>query len=473
MNKSERKQQIRDSLGLDHICDFAVKHSSKIGKQWIPYRHLQFVADKIEQAIRTPGSRLAISMPVRHGKSELMSRWTPAWFLENFPEETVILGSYGFGIAKKWGRRVRDMFDDPELRTNVRRDKSLASNWETTQRGGMITGGIGSGITGEGGRLLLLDDPIKDWASAHSPVVRESTKEWYLSTFITRAEPGASVIVNATRWHSDDLIGWLLRESTEKWDYIALPAIAEDNDPLGREPGEALCPERYNEEALEKVKRRDSRVWAGMYQQRPVPSEGSIIKREWLKFYTKRPDLSEFDALIQSWDTSFKDSVGTDPVSGDVWGRKRGDFYLLDHVKENANYPRAKQMLRTMTDLWPMIRAKIVEDKANGPAIISDLKHEIPGLIAYSPKDSKEARCNAVSPLFESGNVYIPSTSLASWVPDWIDEITSFPSASHDDQVDSMTQALIRLSRRAKGSPFLGGGDLGEDDLDGENPFLR
>jgi predicted phage terminase large subunit-like protein len=265
-----------------------------------------------------------------------------------------------------------------------------------------------------------------------------------------------------TRWHQEDLAGYLLSQHDAKWEEIRIPALAEDHDPLGRSPGQALCPERYDEARLEETKLTlGSRMWNALYQQRPSAAEGNIFKRQWWKFYSERP--AQFDCLIQSWDLAFKDTKTSDFVVGQVWGKIGANKYLVDQIRARMDFPETVRAIRSLSSKYSC-SAKLVEDKANGPALIDTLKKEISGLIAVKPDGSKEARASAVSAQVEAGNVYLPNPTTAPWVNDFIEECSNFPNGANDDQVDAMTQALKRLESRGLAfAPFAGHGGYRTD----------
>jgi len=171
------------------------------------------------------------------------------------------------------------------------------------------------------------------------------------------------------------------------------------------------------------------------------------LKRNWWQYYRQTPD--RFDEVIQSWDMAFKDTKTADFVVGQVWGRKGADKYLLDQVRDRMDFPATVQAVRSLSAKWPQARNKLVEDKANGPAVIATLKNEIPGLIAVNPEGGKVVRAQAASPDIEAGNVYLPDPSVAPWVHDFIEECAAFPNGANDDQVDAMTQALIRFANKS------------------------
>jgi predicted phage terminase large subunit-like protein len=426
------------------------------GGKFVRFKHIEYISRIIAQTVAHGNGRLIVSIPPRHGKSWLISTWTPPWFLGLCPDKSIILTSYEAEFASSWGRRVRDIIREhgEVLGVTLRDDSQASDRWQTTVGGGMITAGVGGPITGRGGDLIIIDDPVKNWQEATSEVQRKKAIEWFNSTLYTRAEPGASIIILMTRWHEDDLAGNLLGRHNDTWKEIRLPALAEDGDALGRPVGAALCPERYDEEALYSIQRTiGSRAWNALYQQRPSAEEGNIFKRQWWQFYD---DFNlPFEFLLQSWDLSFKETKTSDYVVGQVWGRIGGKFYLVDQVRARMDFPTTIRAIREMTAKFPNAMLKLIEDKANGPAIVDMLSGEIPGIVAVEPLGTKEARASAISPLVEAGNVYLPNPNRCGWVNEFVDEFANFPTGKHDDQVDAASQGLIRLNVTAPGfMPF-------------------
>jgi predicted phage terminase large subunit-like protein len=385
--------------------------------------------------------------------SLLTSHWFPVWYLSLFPDRRVISASYEADFAASWGRKVRNTVaqHSTALKLEVAEDSAAANRWETRQGGGMMTAGVGGPLTGKGANLLLVDDPIKNAEEAASQTLRDKIWNWWTSTAYTRLEPDGIAVVVQTRWHEDDLVGRLLRESEhggEPWDVLCLPAFAEDGDMLDRAADEPLWPERFDTAALERIRTAvGSYVWNALYQQRPAPAEGGMFKRNWWRFWRVLPE--RFDEVIQSWDFAFKETRTSDFVVGQVWGRKGADKFLLDQVRARTDFTGSIAAVRLLSSRWPKAAAKLVEGKANGPAVIAALKKEISGLIEVEPQGSKESRAAAVTPQVEAGNVYLPERELHPWVSDFIEEHASFPNGAHDDQVDACSQALARLGLMA------------------------
>lgn len=430
------------------------------------FRHTELVCETLQRIADGEQLSVLIEMPPRHGKSMTVSESFPSYYLGRNPDKRVIAAAYSDGLAKKFGRLNRNKFSEfsHELFEVQLSDANAATkDWGVQdRRGGMIATGIGGSITGQGADLMIIDDPIKNMKEASSQTIRDNIWDEWEATLSTRLHDGASLIVIMTRWHEDDLIGRLLVRSPRKWIRLRLPAIAEDEeDLLGREIGEPLCPELgYDEHwAEEKKEEVGSRTWGALYQQRPSPAGGNIFKREWIKYYVRTAEqkrewgLSEeiavlpthFDKMAQSWDCTFKDSETSDFVAGGVWGRKKAQYFLFDIDHRRMGFADTMKAIRAMSDKWPNARSKYIEDKANGTAIIEMLKDEISGIVPVNPDGGKEARANAVSPLFEAGNVYLPHPNMCPWVEELIEELVSFPNAAHDDLVDMTTQALNQL----------------------------
>jgi predicted phage terminase large subunit-like protein len=303
----------------------------------------------------------------------------------------------------------------------------------------------------------IIDDPVKNREDANSEAMRKKLWEWYVSTLYTRLSPDGRILLILTRWHELDLAGQIIEqmkaEDGEQWRVVSFPAFAEPgrddaHESDDRREGAALWPDRYNAKRLSTIKRVvGAYEWAALFQQRPSPSEGAIFLREWWKYYDESPGImaSRMDEIIQSWDMTFKDNTGNDFVVGQTWGKKGADRFLLDQARARMDFPATVKAVCAMKSKWPQANRIYVEDKANGPAVISILQREIQGLIPVNPEGGKVVRANAVTGQIESGNVYLPTPQRVSWIGDFIEECAAFPNGAHDDQVDAMSQALIHM----------------------------
>jgi predicted phage terminase large subunit-like protein len=422
--------------------------------------HHRLLCDYLDRFVAGDIDRLMVSMPPRHGKSELVSRKLPAFIFGRLPDSHIIATSYSADLAQRMNRDVQrimdsdayaELFPDSTLfGKNIRTiaDGSYLRNSDIFEivghRGDYRSAGVGGGITGMGADFAIIDDPIKNRQDANSPTMRNAVWEWYTSTLYTRLEKDARVLLTMTRWHEDDLAGRLLQQASEdNWTVLSLPAVREPGecayDP--RQEGTALWQEKYNETRLDRIKTTvGSYDWAALYQQHPSPGEGGLFKRDWWRRWKELPD-DLFD-FTQSWDCTFKDSDSSDYVVGQMWARSKSapaKRFLLDQVRGRMNFTATMQAMRDMKAKWPQAERILVEDKANGSAIIEVLSREIPGIIAVNPEGGKVVRANAVTACVEAGNVYVPEH--ADWVGDFVEEFSAFPNGSHDDQVDAMTQA--------------------------------
>ena len=399
---------------------------------------------------------MIVSMPPRHGKSELLSHWTPIWYLANYPNKRIILASYAADFAAVWGRKVRNTILTTDIDINVIHDMSAASRWELSEGGGMVTAGVGGPITGRGADLLIVDDPIKNRQEAQSATYREHLWDWGRSTARTRLEPNGSIIVIMTRWHDDDLIGRLLdtnnEEYSEDWEYIKLPAIAEEDDDLRLE-GEALWPDRYNLEELQKIRQAvGPDDWACLFQQRPSLLEGGLFKGQWWRFFDEMPNT--VGEIFQFWDTAYKTGESNDYSACVTIGFDRDNYYVLDVWRDKVDYPSLTRIAQVLYRRFMPSRV-FVEDAASGQSLIQSLKLEtnLPVLPVKVDSD-KVSRANAVTGMMEAGKVVIPSK--ASWLLPFLDEMSLFPNGAHDDQVDAFVGCLrqaIRYDLTKQGGP--------------------
>lgn len=420
--------------------------------EWLPYRHLRYLSDEIERTINEDNGRLIISMPPQHGKSELGSVWLPVWRIDRHPDTRLILASYSKDKSAEWCGKARDKIVGMDG-TNTDRLGRYARNdlWSTPGGGYMVATSVGGQMTGWSADLIVIDDPVKDWEEANSQTIREKHIYWWESVVETRLQEGASVILIMTRWHERDLAGYFLDQGG--WRYVRLPALAEadHDDPLGREPGEALCPARYTREYLEEKRdRTPDMVWSGVYQQRPAVEGGNIWTEDILQRcrYTDLPtDIVEW---YQSWDFDFgSDSDESSFVVGQVWACTANQAFLVDQYRARTQFDGMVAAIKTMSQRYPKSYTKYVEDKAAGPLLMQHLDDRVSGLTPVDPgSKSKSERALATLRYWKSGDVRIPHSSISRWVDDYIEELKLFPNGSHDDQVDATTQFLAQWGDR-------------------------
>ncbi len=420
------------------------------GGSWIPARHLLYISAKIAAALAKGNARLVVSMPPRHGKSELLSIHTPAWILERNPAHYIILASYGSELATDFGRKSRDLILNSEdlLKVRLRRDTLQVSRFLTTAGGGMFAVGVGGPLTGRGADTLLVDDYLKNAKDAQSLTIREDIWDWFISTAFTRLEPGGNVIIIATRWNIDDLIGRLRTRTGEDWDEIILPAFAEANDPLGREVGEALWRERYNEKALEAIKDSlGTYFFQSLYQQRPIPRIAGMMQGAWLQVADIAPHPSHL-RKVRYWDFASSLEKG-DFTSGTLMAEDThtGLTWILDVTRFRKSPAEVESAVRGMAiaDGRETIIGLEQEPGSSGKQVISHFtRNVLKGFVAKGQRTTGDKFVRA-QPFFaaaESGNVRM---LRGAWNTAFVEELELFPEAPNDDQVDSTSGAYNEL----------------------------
>lgn len=428
-------------------------------------RHLDLLNRKLLAVAAGALLRLCVFMPPRSGKSELCSHWFPTWMIGNFPESRIILASYEASFAASWGRKVRDSLDFARtsgvFSTALRRDLSSASEWEVEKYGGgMFTAGVGGALTGRGASLLVVDDPVKNAEEANSEVFREKTWEWFATTAFTRLEPDAAAIVIQTRWHQDDLGGRIESGMTseefggEPWEVLRLPAVALEDDPLGRAPGEALWPERFDVEALAAIKAQiGSYAFQALYQGSPTPREGAAFRRSWFQIV----DAAPADAnRVRFWDRGATKTG--DPTAGVRMSRNGTGRLYIEDVQRLAGRPLEIEHLVKQTAELDGRETPVWMEQEPGSSGVDTIDHYtrqvLPGW-AFRGKRStgdKVTRADPLAAQAEAGNVCLVR---GDWNETFLDEAANFPFGEHDDQIDAASGAFGILAG--------GGGWLNDD----------
>jgi len=414
--------------------------------------------------------RLMVELPPRHYKSTIFSIFLPGYFLRRYPNRSVGIGCHTATLAEGFSQDARDYFTASGGALSP--TSGGVKKWGTSGIGGLWTAGVGGG-TGNPGDLIVVDDPIKSREMADSAAWRRQVHSWWDSVLSTREEPGNAVVIVHTRWHSNDLIGYLLAKNEElekegleaqcePWHVVSMPIEATPANAIkplprtvtreqdDRAPGQALDPTRFDEAWIERKRantpRRD---WEAIYQQAPTESAGTIFSRDTLRFYVlPGQQAQDGDVLLPEYgirklasvDATFKDSAGSDMVGIGLWLQTQEGMFRVDQVNRRMGFTDTLDMLRRLQPVWKF-NELLIEDKANGPAIIDALKREAAYAVhAVNPLGGKVARAEAASVMFRQGRVFLPRHS--PWLSEYVGQVMAFPSGTFDDLVDETTQAL-------------------------------
>lgn len=423
--------------------------------QFQRFRHIEVMEQEVLRTIEEQG-RLIISASVRHGKSILISKWLPAWYLGNNPDKRVILAGHEAEFAGRWGRAARDIlieYGAEIFDVEVSTASKAVSRWDVADHtGGMLTLGVGGSPIGWGADLMIIDDPIKSYEKAMSELGRRRVQEWWSGTMASRVEPGGAVILVMARWHEDDLAGWLLREDEENWREIRLPAICDDpaTDLLGREKGEVLWPERWPRERLDKAKNEVSlafgeAVWLAQYQGAPAaPGGGKFPEDKWR--YILPGEVPEGLWWVRGWDLAASKDTG-DWTVGAKMARLPDGRYIIDDVIrgqwEGADV--RGQILRTAQGDGRRVDIELPQDP--GQAGKDQAQQFVAMLAGFNVRSTpvtgdKEIRANGYASQQQHGNMVLVR---GNWNSKWVSEHSSFPRGTHDDQVDAASIAFNKL----------------------------
>lgn len=423
--------------------------------RWIPARHLLYISTILATEIAKGDARIIMTMPARHGKSELISVNTPVWFLEKWPGKFVMNLSYGAELATDFSLKVRDTFQDEDLhhllRTRIRQDKKRVDRWLTPEGGGLTAAGIGGPITGRGADLMLIDDYVKNAEDSLSETLRAKTWEWFKSTAYTRLEPGASLVILATRWNQLDLIGMCLREMPhENWKVINLPALAEENDPLGREPGEALWPERFSRERLLAIKSAlGDYWWSSMYQQRPKASMAGADPGDMIKIVSPADvprGYNEFKT-IRAWDLSATLGAGDWTAGPKMTYIKATGKVVIEDLQRFQKAPGATEVMVKSVAAHDGHGVQVwmeQEPGSSGKIVVEHYKKLLTGFSLEAEKATGpiEVRAGPFLAACEAGNVLMFE---GDWNQTLRDELNAFPDGEHDDIVVALALAYNKL----------------------------
>lgn len=431
-------------------------------RAWLPvvsptltwdWRHQLYLYERLDRVTARVCNRLQIAMPPRHTKSETVTVRYAAWRLEQDPTTRIIIGAYNQKLANKFSRKIRRILKG---RVEFSTDCKAVEEWETAAGGGIRAVGVGGGVTGFGADLIIIDDPVKSRKQAESETYRENTKDWFNDDLYTRLEPGGQIILIQTRWHDDDLAGYLqkqmLEEDGEQWEIVSLPALAEEDDPLGRAVGEALCPERYDRAALLRIKSKLTGYgFDALYQQRPTPREGALFKLDWFT-----------DKIIAAAPTGLRwvrgyDLAASQKTSADYFASfacaydKEGNLWIRDGFRKRLEYPDQKRLILN----WMVTEHKTrhaITKPLHGLAIVQDLRRDVSARgVAFRAVDEKGDKYSRALPwadLAADGKVFLVR---GRWIADFLSECIAFTGKgdTHDDQVDAVSVAVQMLAQKA------------------------
>ena len=410
--------------------------------------HIEMLARALEMVARGELKRLIVEMPPRHGKSVLTSEIFPAWYLGHHPQHQFMFTTYGQDLADGFGRKVRNHVSD-RRHWRAFPDSVLAGDSKSAQRFDLVAGGtyyaVGAGgaVTGRGAHVLLIDDPVKNREEAESELMRRKLWDWFTSTAYTRLMTGGAVVLVMTRWHEDDLAGRLLDRAPDEWTLIDLPALAEEDDLLGRAPGEALWPQRYPSQTLEEIRSTiGERDFLALYQQRPTAREGTLFKRDWIG-RQKAPAAGM--RIGMGVDLALSTRTSADYTAAVVVGRDEfGKLYVLDAVRERVDFPGALALIRNMADKWRPERINIEQVAYQAVVVQELLRSTTLPIRGVRPDRDKVTRAQPLALRYEQGLVH--HQQLPSWFED---ELLAFPYGAHDDAVDALDYAWMAVMRDA------------------------
>ena len=394
-----------------------------------------------------------------------MTKKFPAWIIGNNPDYEIIIASYSMDLARDFGKIARDTYREHSkngtgiFNNIIDRDKSAGDNWGISEhRGAVVSTGVGGSATGKGAHIAIIDDPFKNREDANSKLQRDKVWAWYQSTIRTRLAPGGGIIIIQTRWHEDDLVGRISKEmesgTGEVFESIVLPAIAEENDILGRNVGEALWEERYGLKELKNIKKAiGSREFAALYQQRPQIEDGGLFKRQYFKyFYIDNDFIKTSDKNVNAKDCFYFQTIDTAMST-----RKNSDYtaiatfmcdrewnlYLVDLMLERLEVPDQWNVIKEFRNRYKL-RFQAIESKSSGIGIIQQANREGMPLKELKADTDKMTRALNISVMFENGKVYFNKNLDKLFELE--EELLKFPNALHDDAVDVCSYAGIVIN---------------------------
>ena len=426
--------------------------------------HIKLLFQKLQGVVDGDIKRLMVFLPPRSSKSLICSKLFPAWYIGNFSNHEIMSVSHSDQLASDFGRTVRDIVNTEKFQrifkgVALRSDVKAAGKWKTNKNGSYYAAGVRSQVAGRGANIALLDDVMSE-EDSFSQTGRKYIKEWYPAGLRTRLMPNGAIIIINTRYHYDDLCGWLLKQektaeqNTYSWEVISIPAWLNEEaaELLGLPVGSSYFPEWKSDKILkideEEIRASNgARYWNSLYMQDPSPDDGGIIKKKYIQWW-EYDEPPECEFIIQTYDTAFSTSRTADFSVIQTWGIFNdydedygfsSHLILLGNTKGRYEYP---ELRRIAQDLYREFKPDvcIIERKASGQSLIQDMRRAGLPVLDYLPDKDKIARVYASTPMMEAGRVWLPKNKI--WADDLFSECMSFPNGSHDDQVDCLSMAI-------------------------------
>lgn len=452
--------ELEERKNVQHAQDDFLAFIAAVDPNYKFGTHLKRLGNLLMDVEEGQKDRIAVSMAPRMGKSQMISIYYPAWYLGRHPDHKVIVASHTADLAVVMARKVRNLLQTPEYQrifpeTRIASDAKAAAQWNTSKGGEYFATGVGGAIAGRGAHLIIADDPLSEQdIKAGNTSSLDTTYEWFSAGLRTRLMPFGKICVLHTRWHQRDLIGRLLKDSAmneggDQYEAFEFPAILNE----GTDKEKSIWPEQWSLEALQQTRASMHHImwqWYAQYQQNPTASEAAIIKREWIRYWTKdTPPPCDF--IVQAYDTALTTKERSDFSVCHTWGVFTNEddgstnVILLNRVKGKYEFPELKKMAHEQYEEWEP-DSVIVEAKASGQPLIDEMRRSGIFVQDFSPGKGQDkiARINAVSDMFSAGQVWFPETS---WAAGTVEEILAFPAGEHDDEVDAMTLALMRVRK--------------------------
>lgn len=401
--------------------------------------------EQLERVTSGEIRRLMLFLPPRHGKSEMVTVRYPVWRMEQDPSLRVVVGAYSQTLANRFSRKSRRIAKE---RFELDYERKAVEEWETAGGGTFRAVGVGAGITGQGGHLIVIDDPVKNREEANSETYREKVWQWYTDDLYTRLEPDATVILIMTRWHEDDLAGRILAsDDADQWTVISLPAEAEENDPLGRPIGAALCPQRYDNVALNGIKRVLGHSYYALYQQRPSPPEGGMFKRQWFSMVDAAPREAQ---RVRAWDRAATEGAGDYTVGLLMAKDKQGVFYVEDVVRGQYDDLQCDKIIKQTTEMDAARYGDVTswleqEPGSSGKQVAKITIRALAGHVVKAERSTGDKTTRAQPYASQCGAENVKLVKGA-WNFAYLNELASFPFGTHDDQVDTSSLAFNKLT---------------------------